>query len=67
VALAKGAIAALSVVPRMDAFDLTDELVERRAPTAEDVGRAAAQGLPAAALLTAAAWILLRRREIAPG
>jgi len=54
-------------VPRMDAFDRTGELIERRAPSAADLGRAATVGLPAVALLTAAGWLLLRRREIAPG
>jgi hypothetical protein len=67
VALAKGAIAAFELVPHFDAFDRTDELVERRAPTADDVGRAVFEGLPATLLLTAAGWLLLRRREIQPG
>jgi len=67
VAAAKGALAAFSVVPRLDAFDRTDDLVERRAPSIADVARSAAEGLPATAGVVIAAWLLFRRREIQPG
>ncbi len=67
VALAKGAIAVFELLPRYETFDRTDALVERRAPVWGDLARAAWEGLPAAALVTALAWMLLRRREIAPG
>jgi hypothetical protein len=66
-ALAKSAIAVFEVLPRIDTFDRTDDLVDRRAPTAGDVGRALVEGLPAVAVLTAAGWLLLRRRELLPG
>jgi hypothetical protein len=66
-ALAKAAIAALEILPRYETFDRTDSLIERRAPTWGDLGRAAAEGLPAAAAVTALAWMLFRRREFAPG
>ena len=65
--MAKGALAVFSVLPRYDTFDRTDSLVARRAPGVSDMGRAAAEGLPAAAVLTFAGWLLLRRREIVPG
>jgi hypothetical protein len=67
VAVARGALAVFSVLPRYDTFDRTDALVARRAPGLSDVSRAAAEGLPAAAVLTLAGWLLLRRREIVPG
>ncbi len=67
VAVAKGALAVFSVLPRYDTFDRTDALVARRAPDLGDVGRAAGEGLPAAAVLTVLGWLLLRRREIVPG
>jgi hypothetical protein len=67
VAIAKAALAAFDVLPRIDTFDRTDLLIERRAPESGDVGRAAAQGLPAVALLTLAGWLLFKRREIVPG
>jgi hypothetical protein len=67
VAAARAAIAVFERMPRFEAFDGTVALIERRALGAEDVRRAAVQGLPAAALVTAAAWLLFRRREIAPG
>src|SRR6185369_2706579 len=41
VALAKAAVAAFSVVPRLETFDRTDDLVLRRATTWGDLGRAA--------------------------
>lgn len=66
-ALAKGAIVALEFLPRYETFDRTDSLIERRAPAWGDLGRAAAEGLPAAGAVVAAAWLLLRRRELAPG
>lgn len=67
VAVAKGALAVFAMLPRYDTFDRTDELVARRAPALPDIGRAAGEGLPAAAVLTIAGWLLLRRREIVPG
>ena len=67
VAVAKGALAVFSVLPRYDTFDRTDALVARHAPGLSDVGRAAGEGLPAAAVLTVLGWLLLRRREIVPG
>jgi hypothetical protein len=63
IALARGAAAVFGLLPRLDAFDRTDALVERRAPTLGDVGRSAGAGLPAAARAPTAAWLLLRRRE----
>jgi len=67
VAIAKAALAAFGVLPRIETFDRTDLLIERRAPAGVDVGLAAAEGLPAMALLTLAGWLLFRRREIVPG
>jgi hypothetical protein len=67
VAAAKAALALFEVLPRIGTFDRTDLLVERRAPAAADVGRAAAEGLPALAFVTLAGWLLFRRREIVPG
>jgi hypothetical protein len=67
VAIARAALAAFDVLPRIDTFDRTDLLIDRRAPAPSDLSSAAAQGLPAVALLTLAGWLLFRRREIVPG
>jgi hypothetical protein len=67
VAIAKAALAVFGVLPRLETFDRTDLLVERRATTFADLGRAAGEGLPAALLVTLAGWLLFRRREVVPG
>jgi hypothetical protein len=67
VAAAKAVLTVFAALPRYDTFDRTDALVARRAPGWADIGRAAAEGLPAAAVLTLAGWLMLRRREIVPG
>lgn len=67
VAAAKATLAAVGAMPSYDSFDRTGDLVERRALALRDVGRAFAAGLPTLAAVTAAGWLLLRRRELQPG
>lgn len=65
VALARGALAILPALPDARAFWRFGDLARGSAVTGADIGRALRAGVVPCLALGAAAWLLLRRREVA--
>ena len=64
--VARVTIAALDLLPPLDAFDRTDDVLAGRAVPARDGGRAALLVLPGLAVLLGGSWLLFARRDLLP-
>jgi hypothetical protein len=64
--LAHATLAGLDLLPPLDAFDRTDDVLAGRDVPARDGGRAALLVLPGLGLLLAGSWLLLARRDLLP-
>jgi len=64
--LAKVTLAGLELLPPLDAFDRTSDLLDRRAVTPDQCLRASLLALPGLAVLMLASWLLLARRDLLP-